>query len=230
MRVARGFDVLRTAATAPLQGRPSAARERLRAQALELARSEALVDAAYSYCIVPLDGPPAALLCAGGEQLHAPWLLPVSGQLTAIACGACTLGTGLEQRVRMLFAERRASLAVALDELGNELLFAVSRRAQDRMHADVARRGLSMAGELRAGDPGLALAAQGAVLRLAQAETIGIRLGSGQLMQPFKSTSMVLGVGIDLPAVAWSRCDQCPTRDKCVVVARAKSATPLRAA
>lgn len=224
MRVARGFDVLGQAAALPQPGRPSAARERLRCEAIDLAQRDALIDAAYSYCLVPLDAPPAELLCAGGEKLFAPWLLPASGQLTAIACGVCTLGPLLEQRVSKLFAERKASLALALDSLGNELLFAVSRRAQDRMQADAARRGLSMAGELRAGDPGLALDAQGAVLRLAQAETIGVELKPGHLMHPFKSTSMVLGIGIDLPTVAWSRCDTCPTRDKCAVVARAKSA------
>ena len=60
-----------------------------------------------------------------------------------------------------------------------------------------------------------------AVLRLAQAENIGVRLGRGGLMHPVKSCSMVLGVGIDLPPVQWSRCDQCPTRDKCRVVERA---------
>ena len=179
---------------------------------------------------MPLAAPAAELLCAGGETLFAPWLLPASGQLTAIACAVCTLGPLLEKRVSELFAERRASLALALDGLGNELLFAISRRAQDRMQADVARRGLSMAGELRAGDPGLALDAQGAVLRLAQAETIGVELKPGHLMQPMKSTSMVLGVGIDLPAVHWSRCDTCPTRDKCAVVARAQSANPAESA
>ena len=230
MRVARGFDVLGQAAAIPQSGRPSASRERLRREAIALARAEALVDAAYCYCIVPLAAPAAELLCAGGETLFAPWLLPASGQLTAIACAVCTLGPLLEKRVSELFAERRASLALALDGLGNELLFAISRRAQDRMQADVARRGLSMAGELRAGDPGLALDAQGAVLRLAQAETIGVELKPGHLMQPMKSTSMVLGVGIDLPAVHWSRCDTCPTRDKCAVVARAQSADPAESA
>ena len=35
------------------------------------------------------------------------------------------------------------------------------------MQAEASRRGLTMSGELRAGDPGLALEAQGAVLRLA---------------------------------------------------------------
>lgn len=224
MPVARGFDVLGEAAATPLRGRLSAARERLRRKALELARAEQLVEAAYSYRIVPLDAPAADLLCAGGERLFAPWLLPASGQLTAVACGVCTLGPRFERRSSELFAARQASLAMALDELGNELLFAVSRRAQDRMQAHAARRGLTMAGELRPGDPGLALDAQGAVLRLAQAETIGIGLGAGGLMHPVKSCSMVLGVGIDLPAVQWSRCDHCTRREKCRAAERAGAA------
>jgi hypothetical protein len=221
MRVARGFDVLRELAVSPPRGRPSAAMDRLRQKSLNIAREEQLIDAAYSYSIVPLDAPAAETLCAGGERLFAPWLLPESGKLTAIACGVCTLGTKLERRVSELFAGRQASLAMALDGLGNELLFAVSRRAQDRMLADAARRGLSMAGELRPGDPGLGLDAQAAVLRLARAETIGIRLSTGGLMHPLKSCSMVLGVGLGLPAVQWSRCDHCPTRDKCKVAQRA---------
>ncbi|HUW38377.1 MAG TPA: hypothetical protein VMV91_13715 [Rhodocyclaceae bacterium] len=215
MPVARGFEVLRAALAAPIKGRTSIARERLRLEAAALVRDEHLVEAAYSYRIVPLEAPAAELLRVGGEELHAPWLIPESGQLTALACGVCTVGPRLEARVGELFAQRRASLALALDALGNEMLFAVSRRAQDRMLVDARRRGLSMAGELRAGDPGLALEAQGAVLRLGWAETIGVRLAHGQLMQPMKSTSMVLGVGIDLPPTRWSRCDACPSRQKC---------------
>lgn len=218
MRVARGFDVLREAANTPRFGRPSALRDRLRREALDLARTENLVDAAYSYRIVPLEAPPAPWLRAGGETLHAPRLLPESGQLTALACAICTLGARLEQRITSLFAERRASIALALDELGNELLFAASRRVQDRMLADANRRGLSMAGELRAGDPGLALGAQAAVLRLAQAELVGVRVSDNQLMQPLKSISMVMGVGIALPPAQWSRCDDCPRRTKCKLV------------
>lgn len=224
MAVARGFDILRHAQTGPLNGRPSPARTRLREQALAMARDDALVDAAYSYCIVPLQAPTAPLLRAGGESLEAPWLLPASGELTALACGVCTLGPALERRVHELFALRRVSLAMALDELGNELLFDISRRAQDRMQAEVSRRGLSMSGELRAGDPGLALDAQGAVLRLACADSIGISLGEGFLMHPLKSTSMVLGVGVDLPASSWSRCDTCNSRAKCSVRSRALAA------
>lgn len=216
--------MLRLATAVPQTGRPSASRERLRREAIELTRHEALIDAAYSYCIVPLARRPAPadkFLHAGGETLPASWLIPESGELTAVACGVCTLGQRLEQRVSALFVQRHAALAMALDQLGNELLFTVSRRAQDRMQADATRRGLCLAGELRAGDPGLPLEAQGAVLRLAQSENVGVALHHGSIMTPLKSTSMVLGVGIDLPAVQWSRCDHCPNRDKCAVIARA---------
>lgn len=222
MALTRGLDLLRAASSAPLmaQTRASPARARLRAEALALARAEALVEPAASWRIVPLDAPPAATLRAGGEVLHAPRLLPPSGRLTALGCAVCTLGPGLEQRVRALFAARRASLALALDELGNELLFELARRTQDRLHAAVARRGWTMAGELRAGDPGLDLAAQPAVLRLADAAAIGVVANEQLLMQPHKSTSMVHGVGVDLPPAAWSRCDDCSHRPKCRAVAR----------
>ena len=226
MRVSRDVDVLREAADTPSQGKHSAALERLRQKALALVRDEDLVDAAYCYDIVPLDEPATELLQVRGEQLFAPWLLPTSGTLTGVACGVCSLGSKLERRVSQLFAERQPSLAMALDALGNQLVFAVSRRAQDHMLADAGRRRLTMAGELRPGDPGLELDAQAAVLRLAQAETIGVSLGEGSLMHPVKSCSMVMGIGIDLPAVQWSRCDHCPTRGKCKVVARNATVAP----
>ena len=217
MPSARGFDVIRGISDARPQTPWSAVRRRLRNKALELVRHEGLLAPAYSYRIVPLERPASRSLCLEGEVLEAPWLVPSSGRLTAVACGVATIGPALEARVSELFAARNASLAVALDELGNELLFAVARRAQDRMLADTKKRGLMMAGELRAGDPGLALETQAAVLRLAEAQDIGVTLYSGFLMRPLKSTSMVLGVGVELPPVNWSRCDYCPSLERCRV-------------
>lgn len=225
MHVARGFDVLHEVAAAPpfAQKRRTPAADRLRLQALQLARNERLVQAGYSYRIVPLDASAAGTLRAEGEELLAPRLLPASGQLTAIACCVCTIGSALEQRVGALFAEQRVALATALDELGNELLSAVARRAHDRMHAHVDRDGLTLSGELRPGDPGLALSAQPAVLRLAGAHHVGVMVSDRLLMHPHKSTSMVLGVGIGLPPADWSRCDECPKQRTCRVAARARA-------
>jgi hypothetical protein len=148
-------------------------------------------------------------------------LVPESGQLTAIAAAVCTLGPALERRTTALFAERRTSLALALDGVGNELAFVLSRLLQDRILAEARKRQLSAAGELRAGDPGLPLAAQAAVLRLAEADSIGVSVSRGQLLQPLKSMSMVLGIGIGLPPALWSRCDACPSLTKCRMSGRA---------
>ena len=225
MTIVRGFNVLRTvgAVRTPVQHSPVGAR--LRIEALALAEREALVTAAFSYRIVSLERPAGQTLYLEGEVLEAPWLLPASGTLTAVACGVVTIGPGLEQRVGTLFAARQVGLAIALDGLGNDLLFAAARRAQDRMLAETTRQGLSMAGELRSGDPGLAIDTQAKVLRLAHADAIGVNLSSGLVMRPLKSSSMVLGVGRDLPHVNWSRCDYCPSLERCRVAETRIAAT-----
>jgi hypothetical protein len=210
----RGVDLRRELANNPPDGL-TPVRARLRNDALALIESEDLVEASYSYCIVPLDRPAAATLHVGGETLYAPKLLPESGELTAIGFGVCTLGPKLEARGTALFGERRASLSVALEYVGTEMLFALGRRVQDRMLSECYRRRLTMAGELHAGDPGLDISAQATVLRLAEAESIGVRLYGDHLLTPIKSTTLVLGVGKDLPATSWSRCDTCPSKAKC---------------
>jgi hypothetical protein len=81
-------------------------------------------------------------------------------------------------------------------------------------------RGLVLSGELRPGDPGLALEAQTTVLRLADATAIGVQTTHGLALRPLKSISMVLGAGRGLPPAHWSRCDDCRSRPRCKLVAR----------
>lgn len=219
--VATDFDVLREVAAR--QGAAAVARRprvaALREEALALAAERALVQARASWRIVPLDGEPSAAgrLCLDGRSIDAPRLVPSSGRLSAIACAVATIGDALERAVGALFAERRAALAVALDAVGNELLFALSRRVQDRLLAQAKKQGLTVAGELRAGDPGLPLQAQSTVLALAGAERIGVGLTRTLMMHPAKSTSIVHGVGVALPAQRWSRCDDCRSRSRCTL-------------
>lgn len=200
--------------------RPGA--QRRRAAALAEVRADALVEPAWRARIVALEAPPGATLRAGGQCLHAPRLVPASGRLTALGAVACTLGPRLEERVRAHFAARRPAAALALDELGTALLFALMRHAQDRLVAQAARRGLRVAGELAAGDPGLALDAQSAVLQLADGAAIGMHASAAGALHPLKSCTSVHGVGIALPASAWSRCDACPSAPRCTIARRRK--------
>jgi len=193
------------------------ARERYHREAEDLVARESLIAPAFSFAFAELEAPAAESLQVGGERLYAPRMLPEAGELTALACGVVTLGDVLERRITTLFAEKSYSLALALDDIGNQLLLATTRRAQDHMLAEARKQKLSMAGELRPGDPGLALQTQGLVLRLADAGSIGVTLTRGHALKPVKSISMVLGVGIDLPSARWSRCDDCPSRSTCRV-------------
>jgi hypothetical protein len=227
MPTVRGSGLLREIASIPCAGGPFRQRDRYRRDAIDLIERETLLHAAFCYRIVALDEPPSHVLRAGGEALDALRLVPKSGQLTALGVGICTLGPALEQRVSVLFAERRMSLALALDRLGNELLSALSRRVQDRIVSEARKAGLTAAGELRAGDPGLPMAAQTAVHRLAGADTIGVSVTQGQVLHPLKSMSMVLGIGIDLPAAQWSRCDDCPSAPRCRMSGRAMAPTMI---
>lgn len=180
-----------------------------------MALSEQLVEAAYSYRVVALEAPAGPHLRAGGSTFDAPRLLPQTGTLTAVGALACTLGPKVDARISRLFREKRAALAAALDELANDLLFAASRMAEDHMLAACRQNDLSVSGELRAGDPGLHLDAQPAVLQLADGAVLGIALTSGHLMQPLKSLAALFGVGTDLPRTPWSRCACCPAVARC---------------
>lgn len=220
MPTVRSSGLLRDIAASPCATGSFPQRAQFRRDALDLIEREDLLNAAYCYRIVPLDEPPNTCLQAAGETLDAMRLVPESGQLTAVAAAICTLGSALEQRITTLFGERRTSLALALDGLGNELLFALSRRLQDRIVIEARKAQLTAAGELRPGDPGLSLKAQPAVLRLAGADTIGVSVTQGQLLHPLKSMSMVLGIGVGLPPARWSRCDDCPSASKCRMAGR----------
>lgn len=189
-------------------------------EAVDLVEQADLLAPALNFRIAELDRPATTTLHAGGWRLDAPRLLPEAGELTALACGVATIGARLEQQVSALFAERRMSLALALDDLGNRCLYVLSRRLQDRMLREAHKRDLDLAGELRPGDPGLALEAQEAVVQLADGAAIGVAVTRGMLLHPLKSISTVFGAGHGLPPARWSRCDDCRRRATCRIAAR----------
>ena len=189
----------------------SPVRRRQRDKAIALVREEALLEAAYSFNNLRLDGiDEENRLRVGGEILPTPGQLPKKGQLTALGCCACTLGPRLEARVSQLFAEKRAALALALDFVGNELLLALGRRLQGDMLTRVRRQGLSLGQTLAIGDSEFDLSAKAAVLRLAEATEIGITLQRGNLLVPQKSTAVVFAVGRNLPKVCRSNFQHAP--------------------
>lgn len=221
------LDALMRRLPAPDPRAPAALGER-RARALEALQAEGAVEPVFAYRIVALDAAGPDALVADGRRLHAPQLLPPSGTLEAVGIVVCTLGAGVERRVRAYFTARRPSSALALEGLANELLFALADRAQERLTLTALRGGRTVAGELRPGDPGMDLGAQSDLLGLAEAHAIGVRATAGGALSPLASSTSVHGVGRGLPAATWSRCDRCPSAPRCALRARQLAAAGAR--
>jgi hypothetical protein len=196
----------------------SPVRRRHRDKAITLIREESLLHPAHSFNTVRLHGiDDDGQLCVGGEILQAPAQLPKQGELAALGCGVCTLGPRLDVRIRLLIAEKRAALALALDYLGNELLIALSRRLEDLIQANVHSLGLSMGQELMIEDSESDLSTHAAILRLAGAAEIGITLHRSNLLLPLKSTAVAFTVGRNLQQESRHHCKQCTLRKGCTL-------------
>lgn len=184
--------------------------------AIELAEAERLTVGGYAFRFLPLDEQREGHFRVGGEWFEAPDMVPECGEITAFVVGVATIGAALEERVQSLFGERKPGLALGLDNLGTEMLFATSSGLEARAKAAARRRELVISGELRPGDPGLELDAQAPLLRLLGLEKLEVHLSDGFLLKPMKSTTVIYGAGVDLPERKWKRCDNCRSKDKCV--------------
>lgn len=179
---------------------------------------EALARPAFGYRIVAVDTVRGDAIDVGGAALDAPLLAAASGELTAVAAAACTLGAAVQERISALFATRRRSLALALDTVTNELLFRLADRALASIRREARRSGLAIGAEASPGDPGVPLGEQARVLALADAARIGVHATGAGMLAPMKSLSFLVALGPNLRRrAAPGRCNCCPSRDRCTM-------------
>lgn len=189
---------------------------KLRDAAVAMIREESLAMPAFSFRIVPVQNAGDSDFGFGESTLRVPALAAVADRVAAVASVACTLGTSLEARVSDLCIERKLSLALALDEVGNELLLDSVRQALLQIRRE-ARRQCSTSGDsLSPGCSGFALDQQAGVIALAGGDRIGISLTSHGMLNPVKSRSLIVAIGTGLSAQPlYRRCDACSSRKEC---------------
>jgi len=195
--------------------RVDSARGRARHDALALAEVESLAQPVTSHRVWPVRSAHGARFDLGEHSLDIPGFAGYSGDIVSVAAGACSLGPGFEQRVASLFHAQRRLLALELDALGTEWLFALADLLVTRIRRQARRTGLRASAELNPGDEGLALGAQRAVLALADGESHGIEVTPGGMVAPVKSLTFVVALGHALPESSATRCDRCGARDRC---------------
>jgi hypothetical protein len=196
----------------------SAAAARTRDEALAMIARDTLAAPAFAYRIHPATRVGNGMIDVGAAALRAPVLAADPGELVAVAAAVCTLGIAFQRRISDLFIERRRSLALALDTVGNELLFRLADRATAAIRRDARRRGYGIGIEISPGDPGMPLDQQAAVLALAGTPQHGVAATEAGMLTPVQSLSLLVAIGRNLrQRSSRARCACCPSRDRCTM-------------
>jgi hypothetical protein len=189
---------------------------RMRQKALELMADEGLAAPAYCHRTQSVGYIEEAGSELGESLLKAPGLANISAQLQAVAGIVCTLGPAIETRATELCAERKLSLAVALDEVGNELLMYAARSAAVAVRKEARQLGMTVGDSFIPGGHGLPLDQQEKVLNLAGGRRLQVSATPRGMLFPLKSRSMIVGIGAGLSAQSpGKRCAQCTSGEIC---------------
>lgn len=210
------IDIQRALATIKKWPRSSDTALKTRQQALAMIEHEMLVTPVYRYRFLPLQFTQGEMLHLGHATVRVPTFAAVSSQLTGVAVAACTLGPDFEARVSVLCSKRKLSLALALDQIGNELLFYTARRVLLLIRNEARRSGLSAGDPLSPGGNSIAFDQQAAIIDMMDGEGLGITVTGQGMLLPVKSRTMLVGIGTNLSAQPIRRrCDNCSSRELC---------------
>ena len=197
-------------------GGSSIARARHEARVL-LAR-ERLATPRSAFRIHPVKEMRGDVLDFGTASLSAPPFATLSKDISSVAAAACTLGAAVEERVSGLFKAHEPLLAMALDQLATEMLFALSDRLYAAIRREGRRHGLHAGSPESPGDSAFALEVQATVLALAGLPEEVVSANSRGMLRPVKSLSFIVPLGARLPARSFlPRCLRCASREGCRV-------------
>jgi hypothetical protein len=134
----------------------------------------------------------------------------------AIAVAICTIGSDLEKRVRQLVERGEQLRGFALDAIGNAALDALAEETCAIVKKEAASAGYTASSPLSPGMPGIALAEQPVLFKLARANEADVTLTPQGFMVPAKSLSMLFCIGKVMPT--WSKpemCERCNLQQSC---------------
>jgi hypothetical protein len=118
-----------------------------------------------------------------------------------------SLGQRLADRAHGCAERGEMVEAALLDQVGSRAVWQLGQRLLAAVRLAAMRDGSRAGGPLFPGDPGLPLSTQSVLAQLGDPRGAGVAVGSGGLLTPLKSLSMVVAIG---PAVRrWSRASNC---------------------
>jgi len=152
----------------------------------------------------------------GGTVFHGVTIPRLLSGAKMLAVGVATIGPDLEAAVSAYFNSGRRLKALILDAMGSSAMENIRFAIRDIIGKEAEKRGFTASSPVSPGGTSWPLTEQFIIFTLAPADEIGVKLTDAAMMVPQKSTSMVFGLGENMPT--WSpteRCDMCPRGATC---------------
>ncbi len=174
---------------------------------LDLVQNKSLLAPQFIYEFQRVHSVVAGKIQLDHLSLQAPLVARKLPRMQRLAIGLCSIGPALGDHVNHLFAQRMGLQALVLDEIGNVAVRKLARRAHAHIRRKARRIDLQASSAISPGSDGFAMDQQGRLCDLVASHRIGVTIQGGQMMQPGKSLSFVIGLGAVMPR--WSQAEDC---------------------
>jgi len=170
---------------------------------------------AYEYYTVSsMNGSQISL--EGDKAIRGPLIPAIFPEAKELAVLLCTIGPRLEKQVTDYSKSGEAMRGMILDGIGSTAVDMVALEVLRRLASEVSSRGYEISSPVNPGMPGFPLTEQWNLLRLVNADEIGVSLTALGVLVPRKSVSMVIGIGPKM--TRWTQaevCARCSLRETC---------------
>jgi hypothetical protein len=150
------------------------------------------------------------------KALYGPLLPAIFTEAKELIIILCTIGPKLEKQVTDYSKSGETMRGMILDGIGSAAVDKLVPEALRLIAIEVSLRGYEISSPVNPGMPGFPLTEQWNLLRLVNADEIGVRLTATGVLVPQKSTSMVIGTGPKM--TRWTQaevCARCSLRETC---------------
>jgi hypothetical protein len=143
-------------------------------------------------------------------------LLPLLAKAKELATVVCTIGPKLEEQATEYFSRGEPLRGTLLDGIGSAAVDSLTQEVCKLITGEASSRGYQASSPISPGMPGLPIEEQRQLLKLASAGKVGVSLTTSGMMNPRKSASMVIGIGLQM--ATWTQaevCASCSIRKTC---------------
>jgi len=180
-------------------------------------QSSKLLHSSLAYAFYPIDGfLTDCVKLKGGAEIQGTLISALFSKADELGIAVCTIGSGLEEKSANYFKQGKELHGLLLDGIGSAAVDVLCQKACQILGEEAASHGYQASSPVNPGMPGLPISEQEHLFELIPANQIGVRLTSGYMIVPRKSTSLVIGAGTKMPR--WtpeSVCARCNLSESC---------------